>query len=92
MGGVALGSVAAGGLALGWVGADGAVAIARESAQGQTAAARHANDALAQRFFAGYPWMSFDSASGRLLANLAYLPLLLLIPQWLRTRRKHRRA
>jgi MFS family permease len=93
MGGVAVGVVAAGGNAFGWTAADGGViAVARDFARGTHAAARHVNDDAARLFFARHPWTNTDEPSGRLLLNLAYLPILLVVlPRWLLAGRRQSR-
>ncbi|MBI5381627.1 MAG: hypothetical protein HZA31_06980 [Opitutae bacterium] len=93
MGGVAVGFVATGAFSFGWLAAEGRYAIAREFACGVHAAARHANDAAAQLFFAEHPWLDLRSRAGKALFSLVWLPALALVAghcfraRWLRQTR-----
>jgi predicted Zn-dependent peptidase len=92
MGGGAIGIVAAGGVATGLIGAEGGLAVAREFALGGKALAQHANDPAAREYFGQFPWMDLTKAGNRSwFLTLCWLPMLLVIWQGVRARKRSRR-
>jgi hypothetical protein len=76
LGGLAVGLIAAGGAAFGWVAAIGGLAVARDVAFGGLTAGAHANDAAAREFFQ----QPVALLVVKLLKQSRWLWLLLLIP------------
>ena len=77
LGGGAIGMMAAGGGAVAWQAAFGGFALAIEYAQGGAAIANHANDLVAQEYFASSYFFSF----ARLIAEYSrWFVLLLVLP------------
>jgi FtsH-binding integral membrane protein len=89
IGGMAVGLRAVGACAIGWLGADGAVAVAHDFATGVVALARHGNDAEAQAFFANSAF--FQTAQDALrYANWLLLFCLLPLVFWRWNKRKRK--
>lgn len=91
IGGCAVGYLAYGGSSLAWHAAVGGAAVAREFALGGAAFASHANDAVAMEAIRALPF--FQNAKF-IMANLnllVWLPMSVLIWQWLRMRNMQRR-
>lgn len=82
-GGMAIGYLAHGGCALAWHAAAGGVALAHDYALGGMASAAHANDALAREAIDASSFFGKSDALMRqpVLANLVWLPLLLVFWQ-----------
>jgi hypothetical protein len=91
MGGFASGYMAVGGCALGWEAAQGGLAIAHELAQGGLALGAHANDSVAKAYFA-HPALLFNKQLFDTVMILCWLPLLLPIWQYFRSRQRRRDA
>ena len=83
LGGAAIGLIASGGIALGWHAALGGMAVAHELARGGAVLANHANDSVAQEFFACHRWLDFTQTSPRnLLYTVCFAPILLQMLAW----------
>ena len=91
-GGLAIGYLAHGGCALAWHAASGGMAVAHDFAIGGSTHAAHANDALAKEAIGGIPFFRLAEAFMRqpILINLVWLPLILMLVQARRARRKLR--
>jgi FtsH-binding integral membrane protein len=85
MGGVALGLVSEGFSAYAWLSAQGWYAAAREFALGRHVAAMHANDTVAQAWFAAHSWFDLRTVTGKALLSLAWLPAVVLLVQYRRS-------
>ena len=93
LGGWAVGGGAAGydafaGGALGWRAAMGGMAVAREFAVGGAAFAQHANDAIARAFMQNSLFFPHAEAFMRHASLLIWLPMLLVVWQAMRVRRR----
>jgi RNA polymerase sigma factor (sigma-70 family) len=83
LGGVAIGLIASGGIALGWHAALGGMAAAHELARGGAALANHANDSVAQQFFASHRWLDFTQTTPRnVLYTVCFMPIFLQMLAW----------
>jgi RNA polymerase sigma factor (sigma-70 family) len=89
IGGFAVGWYAFGGCAVGWSAAQGAVAVAHEFANGAVALAPHANDEVAQTFFAN---SSFFRLMHHLILYIPWLGLLAFFPLVLQRYSANRRS
>ena len=88
LGGAAMGFLAVGGIATAWKAAVGGLAVASEFAIGGQPVAQQANDAAARLFFSKYSWIDLSRHTNRTVFTiLCWLPMLLFIQQWRRTRR-----
>jgi hypothetical protein len=92
IGGVCAGYLASGGCALGWLGAVGGGAVAQVYAVGGAALGQHANDAAAVAFAQQNTFLRLaqDTLQGGWLMVLCWWPMMLVLWQVLRLRRRGR--
>ena len=91
IGGCAVGYLAYGGSALAWHAAVGGAAVAREFGLGGAAFAPHANDPVAMEAIRAMPFFQNARFIMANLSVLAWLPMGVLIWQWLQIRKMQRR-